>query len=73
MDDEPLVRPGLRAILGSPADIAVVADCGGPRERVQLLGGSSTAAPLPGGGFFVRAEFPFRPARPVPYSLPVGA
>ncbi|MGA5046131.1 sensor histidine kinase [Streptomyces arboris] len=31
----------------------------GLRERAQLLGGSFTAAPLPGGGFLVRAEFPF--------------
>ncbi|MGW6721069.1 response regulator [Streptomyces sp. NPDC054995] len=29
VDDEPLVRSGLRAILGSAADIDVVADCGG--------------------------------------------
>ncbi|MDX3374982.1 histidine kinase [Streptomyces sp. ME02-6991-2A] len=30
----------------------------GLRERAALLGGSFTAAPLPGGGFLVRAEFP---------------
>ncbi|MBV7697073.1 response regulator transcription factor [Streptomyces sp. TRM70350] len=29
VDDEPLVRSGLRAILGSATDIGVVADCGG--------------------------------------------
>ncbi|MGW4050692.1 response regulator [Streptomyces sp. NPDC004779] len=29
VDDEPLVRSGLRAILGSVPDIGVVADCGG--------------------------------------------
>ncbi|WP_456302035.1 response regulator [Streptomyces cyaneofuscatus] len=29
MDDEPLVRSGVRAILGSAADMGVVADCGG--------------------------------------------
>lgn len=30
----------------------------GLRERAQLLGGSFTSAPLPGGGFLVRAEYP---------------
>ncbi|MFE6700547.1 sensor histidine kinase [Streptomyces sp. NPDC057718] len=30
----------------------------GLRERAQLLGGSFTSGPLPGGGFLVRAEFP---------------
>ncbi|MEU4683282.1 response regulator transcription factor [Streptomyces xinghaiensis] len=29
VDDEPLVRSGLRAILGSATDVGVVADCGG--------------------------------------------
>ncbi|MFD3648859.1 sensor histidine kinase [Streptomyces cyaneofuscatus] len=30
----------------------------GLRERAHLLGGSFTSAPLPGGGFLVRAEYP---------------
>ncbi|CAM5713354.1 hypothetical protein SMICM304S_01312 [Streptomyces microflavus] len=40
VDDEPLVRSGLRAILGSAADIGVVADCGGGtrRERSRATG-----------------------------------
>jgi DNA-binding NarL/FixJ family response regulator len=44
VDDEPLVRSGLRAILGSAADIGVVADCGGgdaagtvARHRPEVL------------------------------------
>ncbi|MEI5033427.1 histidine kinase [Streptomyces sp. S1A(2023)] len=36
----------------------------GLRERAHLLGGSFTAARLPGGGFLVRAEFPARPSLP---------
>ncbi|MFH9742006.1 response regulator [Streptomyces roseolus] len=36
VDDEPLVRSGLRAILGSAADIGVVADCGGA-EAVAVV------------------------------------
>ncbi|WP_052864164.1 response regulator [Streptomyces niger] len=37
VDDEELVRSGLRLILGSAPDIEVVADCGGGEARTTLL------------------------------------
>ncbi|MFD8478099.1 sensor histidine kinase [Kitasatospora sp. NPDC059673] len=37
----------------------------GMRERVELFGGRFAAGPLPGGGFAVRAELPYRTEVPV--------
>ncbi|HZM75618.1 MAG TPA: sensor histidine kinase [Candidatus Limnocylindrales bacterium] len=39
---------------------------GGMRERTKALGGSLHAAPLPGGGWLVRAEFPLPPSEEAP-------
>ena len=37
----------------------------GLRERVQLLGGSITAGPAPGGRWSLRASLPLRPDAPL--------
>jgi DNA-binding NarL/FixJ family response regulator len=36
VDDHPIVREGLRAVLGGEPDLTVVADCGSGREAVAL-------------------------------------
>jgi hypothetical protein len=67
----------------APPPTAVAEDAGtgrglpALRERVEFLGGSFTAGPLPGGGFRLAADLPTDPDRsapapgdPVPPSLP---
>ncbi|MEV4132131.1 response regulator transcription factor [Dactylosporangium sp. NPDC049742] len=38
VDDHPIVREGLRAVLGGEPDLTVVADCGGGHDAVRLAG-----------------------------------
>lgn len=37
VDDEPLAREGLRARLGSLADVTVIAECGSARDAIEVL------------------------------------
>ncbi|MFG2291895.1 sensor histidine kinase [Streptomyces sp. NPDC048603] len=45
----------------------------GLRERVELLGGTFTAGPLPAGGFRLDAVLPAEPVAAEPGAAPVGA